>query len=227
MKAIKVLLFGGTFNPIHNGHLLIAQHVMEKLNFDKVIFIPSARPALKNIKIEFIQRITMVRMAISGNEYFEVSDIENHIDGPSYTIETIKHIRELGMFGVGEYDFHWFIGADNLEDLKSWYKIDKLVEEYFFVLGIPDNKRKYYSNMGISSKKTPDHRKWFKTLPQCKDDSFYEKMNENTTAVSIPQIDIRSTIIRDNIAKGLSIKYMVPSMVERYINNYGLYTTTQ
>lgn len=227
---IKVLLFGGTFNPIHHGHLILAQHVIGELNFAKTVFIPSARPALKDIDISFGQRVTMTTLAITGNMDFKISEIENEIDGTSYTLETIRRIKKSEMFDIGEYEFYWLIGPDNLESLKDWYKIDELVEECSFVLGVWDgdkDSKPFIPLSALFSKEVPDHCRWFRSMPQFKDYPFYEKLDKNMTVVSIPNIDIRSTIIRDKVAKGQSIKYLTPLMVERYINNYGLYKITK
>ena len=233
--SLKVLLFGGTFNPIHYGHLLLAQHVRETLDFDEVVFIPSAIPTLKNINVSFAHRYSMVRLAIGENSFFTLSDVENQIDGPSYTIETVRHIKKLDTFDMfKEYgqdiDPYWLIGPDNLEDLKNWHKVDELVEECSFVLGIWDGDKDikpFFPRSSLFSKEIPDHCRWFRALPDFKDHPFYEKLDEKMLVVPIPNIEIRSTAIRKKVSEGLSIKYMVPPVVERYIQNYGLYTATE
>ena len=127
----KVLLFGGTFNPIHNGHLAIAQEAVERLSFNKVIFIPSSIPPHKKSSLSFSHRLKMVKLAISENKCFESSDIESKREGLSYTIDTIRYFkRELGE----NTKIYWMIGTDTIGELKNWYKIEELMKECQFVV---------------------------------------------------------------------------------------------
>lgn len=118
-------LFCGTFNPIHNAHLRMAGFVLAEFGFERVIFIPSAVPPHKGTDIEPHHRLEMVKLAVEGNERFEVSDIEFRMSGKSYTYNTIL---ALG----GKYNF--LIGTDAFEKIESWYEIDKLKKLLKFIV---------------------------------------------------------------------------------------------
>ncbi len=151
----------------------------------------------------------MVALAVHGETDFFYDGHEVKKETPSYTLETIKYIQET--YNIKKPK--WLIGPDNLEDLKKWHKPDELVEECTFVIGGP-KELGYQLTCGIHPSK------WY-SLPQFKDFPFYSKMEIIT--VVIPTIEIRSTIIRERMKKGLSIRNMVPDEVEKYIRANGLY----
>jgi len=191
----KVLLFGGTFNPIHNGHLQIAQEAVERLNFNKVIFIPSSIPPHKESSLLFSYRLKMIELAIDGVKYFEISDIEAKREGLSYTIDTFRYFkRELGE----NTKIYWMIGTDTIEELKDWYKIKELIKECQFVIA----ERNRYKHIDV--KYSPI-------------DYFTPLWN--------PVLDISSTEIREKVKtkKRNTIKYLVPESVEKYIYDNKLY----
>ena len=113
---MKICLFGGTFNPPHIGHLLIAQTVCEEENFDKIIFIPANKPPHKSNVASVQHRLAMLEIAISGNPKFSISDIEIMRGGISYSIETIKKIKKENI----DYDLYYLIGSDSLLEFSSW-----------------------------------------------------------------------------------------------------------
>ncbi len=125
MKRVNRLgIFGGTFNPIHMGHTLIAQSAREKIGLQKVIFIPSARPPHKTEFLEYTHRFEMTRLAVKGEHGFEVSDIEARLDGLSYTVNTLERFKSD--FGISE--LYLIIGADSLLDFPRWHRPDRIVE---------------------------------------------------------------------------------------------------
>jgi len=130
MKRIGIL--GGTFNPIHIGHLTIAQMVREQMKLDKVLFIPSNLPPHKSGKyvVSAKDRYHMVRLAIRGNPHFEISDFEINKKGKSYSIETVSYIRDL--FGRGTKIF-FIIGSDLLSTLHTWRRINEIERIVSFV----------------------------------------------------------------------------------------------
>ena len=130
MKRIGIL--GGTFNPIHIGHLTIAQMVREQMKLDKVLFIPSNLPPHKNGKyvVSAQDRYHMVRLAIQGNSYFEISDFEINKKGKSYSIETVSYFHDL--FGRGT-KFFFIIGSDLLPTLHTWRRINEIERIVSFV----------------------------------------------------------------------------------------------
>ena len=131
MKKIGIL--GGTFNPIHIGHLALAQTVCDRLELDKVIFVPSHYPPHKSRKpvLAARHRLQMVRLATAGNKKFETSDFEIKQGGKSYSIDTLVHFK-------GKYPaktkFYFLIGSDMVAGLKNWRKINKLVKVTSFVV---------------------------------------------------------------------------------------------
>lgn len=129
---MKICIFPGTFNPIHNAHIRMAEVVCEKYKFDKIIFIPSYLPPHKEIDKDLTaHRFNMVKLAIEGNEKFEASGIEYQSEGKSYSLITVKKIIE-------QYDIkgrlNFIIGADAFVNLNNWYKADELKELVHFIV---------------------------------------------------------------------------------------------
>ena len=207
----RVLLFGGTFSPTHNGHLIIAQEAVEQLRLDEVIFIPSASPPHKEDVLNYTHRLKMAHFATRDIDYFRVSDIESKIEGPNYTINTVKHFREK----LGEdTEILWLINDGDISQLKNWYKIKELLQECTFLIEqryeIEDFWKYLENNIrgkGLTDKPSSDH--------------FYVLCNE--------RIDILSTNIRMRIRKELkyAVKFLVPQKVEEYIYDNRLYLNKQ
>lgn len=135
----KVGILGGTFNPPHSGHLIIAEQVRSQLDLEEVLFLPSAKPPHKKEKktIAAEHRLAMLKKAIKGNAGFSIEDIEVKRGGKSYTYNTIVQLQEAHP----DVDYYFIIGADMVEDLKNWYKIDELLQRVQFVAV----NRPYYS----------------------------------------------------------------------------------
>lgn len=130
--CMNICIFPGTFNPIHNGHLKMAEFALEKYKFDKIIFIPSYLPPHKEISSELAQhRFKMVELATASNTRFEVSDIEYKSDSKSYSIITVKKIIE--QFGI-KNRLNFIIGTDTLENLNTWHKAEELKELVHFIV---------------------------------------------------------------------------------------------
>ncbi len=193
---MKIGIFGGTFNPPHIGHLIVAEYIREEAKLDKVIFIPCSTPPHKQDK-NYLSRIAspehrfeMVKIAIKGNPYFEVSDIEIKRGGISYTIDTINQLIEK----FKNDEFYLLIGADQFKEFHTWrspYEIVKKVKLIVF------NRPNYI-------------------IP----DTEFSKFAE---FITVPNIEISASSIRKRIKDGKSIKYLVPDEVEKYIYANGLY----
>jgi nicotinate-nucleotide adenylyltransferase len=183
---MKIGLYGGTFDPVHHGHLILARHAAETLCLDRVIFIPNAISPHKQHReaAPADLRLAMVRTAIAAEPRMEVDDIELRRTGPSFTIDTVTALKQAH----GQADFCYFIGADNLRDLNTWHRIDDLMRLVDFVV------------LGRGSEYPPDG---FTTLDR--------------------RIDISATEIRDRIANGRSIRYLVPESVRVFIESHQLY----
>lgn len=210
-KENRILLFGGTFNPIHNGHLIMAQEAVESLSFNEVIFIPSATPPHKKDVLSVYHRLKMTRLATEGVDYFKVSDIEEKREGPSYTYDTIMYFREKNP----DSTIYWLIGTDTISELKTWYKIKELVNECRFVI-VERNPYKFYKgkskdlfNFVVEESKT------------FLDQDFTEHFIPLTNSV----IEISSTDIRRRVAQKekYAVKFLIPEKVDQYIYDNHLY----
>ena len=120
----KIGIFGGRFDPVHMGHLILAQDVQEALKLDKVIFLVSYHPPHRNTVAPFEARYKMVKLAVQGNPYFEASDFEKKLNLPkAYTVEVLKKLKELE-----KAEFYFIMGADQFNSLESWYHPEELVQ---------------------------------------------------------------------------------------------------
>ena len=209
-KYTNILLFGGTFDPIHNGHLIMAQEAYKRLDIDKVIFIPSAFPPHKDNHIDFAHRFEMTKLAIEGIGYFEVSDIESKKDEPSYTINTVRHFFKEPIVNEEHTCLRWLIGSDTIPELKNWYKINELINECHFV--IAERKTSQKENHVILCKKA------LKDIGIEKD-----YFTLHFTFFPNPIIEISSIMIREKIKNDNPIKFLVPEKVEKYIYDNELY----
>lgn len=202
--ADRVGLFGGTFDPIHIGHLISARAVAERLGLDQLILIPSAKPPHKHAEVvaEAADRLEMVRLAIADEQAFELSDCEIRRAGPSYTIETVRHFRDrLGT----EVELYWIIGADSLAELSIWRRITELAELCQIVTAC---------RCGFES---PD----LSPLTGLLDPQQIKRLEAGL--LSTPLIDISATQIRRRVSERLSIRWLVPPAVAKYIEQHGLY----
>lgn len=194
---MKVAIFGGTFNPIHIGHLIMAQYVKNFSEVDKVIFVPNGVPPHKNIDIALPEdRFEMVRLSIEDNPDFEISDFEIKNKGPSWTINTLNY------FATSCEKVYFILGSDNLFEIKKWYRAEEILKK-FPIIVLPRERdttliRRQIEEFGIQ---------------------FAAKM----VLIDMPIIDISSTEIRRLIRENKSIRYMVHPKVEEYIIRKGLY----
>ena len=122
---MKIGLYGGTFDPIHSAHLLIAQFIQEDLNLEKIIFIPSGTPPHKEVFLPPEQRLEMVQLALANNPDFDVSMIESKNPDVSYSVDTISKLNEE--FNLPKDDLIWIIGSDNFVDFDKWKEPDKIL----------------------------------------------------------------------------------------------------
>lgn len=194
---MKLCVFQGTFNPIHNAHLRLAKFVKNNFGYDKILFIPAFKPPHKNFDEIFSNhRLEMTKLAIQGIEGLDVSDIEFQRDGISYTYLTILDLYKSYHID-GKIGF--IIGTDAFEQLPTWYETDKLKELVEFVLFKRcDNVNK--NSLALLSKKG-------------------YKFN----MVDLSFLDISSTMIRENLKSGKSVKELVPNKVLEYIGKNELY----
>lgn len=190
-------LYGGTFDPVHNAHLELAQVAYNYGKLDKVIFVPAGVPPHKHkVYANAIHRYNMLMLAIRGINYFEISKYElEKIEEPSYTVNTIKHFKQIYPFAK----ICLVLGYDTFLDITNWYHSDEVI----------DNVDKFL----VASRTMSNDEK--REVPQ--------KLLEKTVFLPFPPKDLSSHEIRELIKNGCPITGLVPPEVERYINENGLY----
>ena len=198
---MKIGIMGGTFDPIHLGHLATAESVREIFALDEILFIPAARPPHKLTRhvTDEIHRLAMTNLATRSNKFFRVSDIELKRTGLSYTLDTMDALHK--QFGATT-ELFFIIGADSLADLSKWHEAKKLVERSHFIATTR-------SGVDVDFSATEKF--------------FGAAASEHIHRVTTPAIEISSTEIRERVKSGRSIKYLVPEAVEEYILREELY----
>lgn len=195
----RIGILGGTFDPIHLGHLILAEQAWELLELEKVLFIPAADPPHKAGKpiLESEHRYEMVRLAVQGNDHFECSRGEMDRPGPSYTVDTLEQLHaDL----PGDTQLYLIVGADEAQNLMKWRNPYAIKEFATIVVA---------NRPGLTARHVID------SLPS--------DFSAGIIALEIPGVDISSTSIREQVTVGRTVKYLVPDAVENYIRNNGLY----
>lgn len=210
-------ILGGTFNPVHLGHLRAGEEVREILGLDKIYFVPAAIPPHKDSSevSSSSHRLKMVEAAISGNPFFGVSDFELEHDGPSYTIDTLRYFSSE--FAGSE--LYFILGTDLFSEIDTWNECEKLFEvSNFALITRPGFSDDLFSILPLALK---DDFRYHKK--ENKVTSYLHKSSTILALVEIEGIEVSSTRIRDLISGGKSVKYLVPDTVESYILNNELY----
>ena len=192
---MKLCLFGGTFDPPHLGHLVIAEFVKESEGFDIILFVPAPNPPHKGKNISPIKdRLEMLRLAIMENAYFRLSDLEIERGGTSYTNETIIEAKEK--FNLSSKDTYLLIGSDSLINFHKWKNYKTILKECKVIVA---------------------------SRPGFRESRIDEKILSQISFSDIPKIEISSSQIRKRIKKGFTVRYMLSNQVMNYINKTGLY----
>ncbi len=203
----RIGLYGGSFDPIHFGHLISARAIGEQLGLSRIILIPARQPPHKDSLVcDGLHRMAMTRLAVEGDPFFEVSDIEMYRDGPSYTFDTIVAFRsEFG--GENVPDVFCMIGADSLPELPTWHRVAEMVCLATIVTAVrpgwhPPDIDVLANAVGLDAAK--------QLLSNC---------------CSTPPIAISSTDIRHRLENDQSVRYLLPETVISYIRGHSLYKT--
>jgi len=215
----KIALFGGTFNPVHYGHLRLAEEVREGLEFEKVVFVPAAIPPHKggSDTIAAEKRLEMTGLAIKGNPGFEVSDIEVRRGGPSYTVETLRKFHADGHGGDKDISISLIIGADSFNDITTWCEYEEILTLASLIV--------------VERPHTPV-KKIAEVLPESiarkfrydsETEAYISGYKTSITYLSATLMAISSSEIRQRVMEGLSIRYLLPPAVARYIIDNNLY----
>ncbi len=193
--------FGGAFNPIHSGHLMLAEFIRDEFGLEKVIFIPAGKPPHKREEeMESpLHRYNMVKTATDDNPFFETSDIELNRRGFTYTADTLE---ELTQRNDGKRLF-FICGADSIIQLPTWHNIGKIFK---------------YADLIVAGRHHVDNKDITNLVQRLR-----KEYGAGILFSDAPLIEISSTVIRERINRGQSIRYMVPRGVESYIYQHGLY----
>lgn len=194
---MRIGIMGGTFSPIHNAHLLIAEMAREEYKLDRIIFMTGGNPPHKEASVSSQHRFNMTHIAISGNSAFIDDDFEITRKEKSYTVHTLEYLTEK----YPEDDLFFIIGEDSLEDLPKWYEPQRILS-MATLLVFPRKSRKTL----------------IETL-----DIMRKKFDGNILPIDAPVIELSSTEIRERIHSGKTVRYMLPDGVLDYIKKNNLY----
>ncbi|MBZ0269303.1 nicotinate-nucleotide adenylyltransferase [bacterium] len=191
--SLRLGIFGGTFDPIHLGHMILAELARYLLRLDRVLFVPARIPPHKGeVPTAPEHRIRMAHLAVEGNPHFAVSDLELRREGPSYTVDTLRELRRESP----DAKHYLLMGADSARDLESWKDHDVLLEDSTVVV---------LDRHGVEAS------------------SLSPEISRRTTQLATPRLEISSSEIRRLVRDGGPIRYLVTEGVESYIRSEGLY----
>ena len=203
MAKKKVGIMGGTFNPIHNGHLILGQTAYEQFGLDEVLFMPNKKPYYKKLSknVTDEQRCDMVKLAIENNDAFTFSDIEVTREGVTYTVETLRILTQQNP----DHEYYFIMGADSLFHFDSWKEAGEIVKMATLLVATRD------------SMATFDIESQMEYLQSEFEDARIE-------CLFSPSLEISSNQLRKRCREGKSIRYLVPDKVAFYIEDHDLYT---
>ena len=196
-RRLRLGVMGGTFDPIHHGHLVAASEVQARFALDEVVFVPTGEPWQKAGKqvSQAEDRYLMTTIATASNPRFSVSRVDIERPGPTYTVDTLRDMRQVR---PGAMDLFFITGADALSQILTWKGVDELFDLAQFV--------------GVSRPGVPLGESDITHLPE-----------DKVTLLEVPALSISSTACRDRVAQGLPIWYLVPDGIVQYIAKRGLY----
>ncbi|MCI8570818.1 MAG: nicotinate-nucleotide adenylyltransferase [Lachnospiraceae bacterium] len=197
----KVGIMGGTFNPVHNGHLILAENAREAFSLDEILFIPSGNSYMKDTSSILAGgvRARMIELALEGNPYFSLSWIDLKREGPTYTCDTLAQLKERNP----EDQYYFIMGADNLLTMESWKNPGFILENCMIIAAVRGNGTESRIERAAGY--------------------LQEKYNAHISILPARYIDISSSEIRQRLKEHKSVRYMLPGNVLRYIDEKGLY----
>jgi nicotinate-nucleotide adenylyltransferase len=200
---MRVGIFGGTFDPVHTAHLLLAEQSREQGRLDEVWYVPAAHPPHKDepALTRFEQRVEMLALAVAGNRAFRIEELEKERPGPSYTADTLAELRRRHP----SHEFLLIVGSDTLVDLPHWYQPLRVLEQ----AGLLVVTRPGTAVLTVEELRHQLHAP--------------EELLVRLEVVEMPQIDISSRDLRRRAAAGRSLRYFLPRAVECYIHDKKLY----
>ena len=200
---MNIGVMGGTFDPVHIGHLAVAEEARARLNMAEILFVPAGQPWLKaDTYISPAEhRINMLRLAIADKPYFKLSTMEIERAGASYAVDTAAELK--GQLDAAD-ELFFILGWDSLTELPQWREPQRLIEICHLVVAL----RPGYP--------APDLKKLEVAIPG---------ISQRALILDKPEVDISASEIRERVARGLSIRHLVPQPVNRYIKKHKLYIT--
>ncbi|MGC8797254.1 MAG: nicotinate-nucleotide adenylyltransferase [candidate division WOR-3 bacterium] len=191
---MRLGIFGGSFDPVHFGHLLVAEDVLQKMRLDRLLFVPAFHPPHRPAPIaNYKHRVTMLRLAVGNKEKFGISLIEESYTGPSYTVNTLRRLRTVAPGAR----FYLIVGYDQYRRIHTWHQPARLTRLARLVI---------VSRPGVSKPPLfPGHNR------------------HRVRFLNVIPVGISSRLIRQRLARGMSIRYLVPETVARYIYRHQLY----
>ncbi|HVA68399.1 MAG TPA: nicotinate-nucleotide adenylyltransferase [Candidatus Binataceae bacterium] len=211
---MRIGLFGGSFNPIHFGHLRSAEEVREALGLDIVYFVPAASPPHKEEGglAPAEHRLNMVRLATKGNRHFMVSDAEMRRPGRSYTVDTVRHflatLRDRGAL-------YLLMGADAFGDLETWKDCDEIVRLASLAVHTRVGEDGTITNVALVARRRFGYTQ--------NDGILVNPSGQTLSFIPTPAIYISATLLREKLRQGLSVRYLIPNEVLDYIARHGIY----
>ncbi len=201
-KIKKTGIMGGTFNPVHNAHLILAEQAYEQFGLDRIIFIPSGTPAYKNLDsvIDASHRYEMTRLAIEDNEKFDISDIDIRREGNTYTVDTLQVLKDE----MPDSELYFILGGDSLFQFENWRSPEKILSMCHIIAACRDSHNAEQM--------------------QLKADELNARYGSDIKLLNTPLIDISSSALREMAAQGRSIRYYTTDKVFRYIKENKLYS---
>ncbi len=220
----QVAILGGTFDPVHVGHLIVAQTALSQLGLDRVIWVPARHPPHKE-SLAYEHRRSMVEKAIAGNSAFTISPLEIEPAKPDYAIATLAYLQTV----YPNQQWHWIIGLDSFRTLPLWYCRERLIPSCQWLVAPRFVPVADTTTFSVSDRS--DSRR--KQQPTASDSSICQQVVRQLASQNIlirwqllqmPTIGISSSLIRQNCRNGRSIRYLVPDKVRAYIRTHNLYT---
>src|SRR5512133_2082223 len=204
-------LFGGTFDPIHIGHLRCAEEMIEIFDLNRIIFVPASRPPhkLTGAITPFYHREQMIRLAIEGNPAFSFSDVENRRGGTSYSVETVEYL--LDKYRLENLDLYFILGQDAFHAIRTWKDWERLLTICNFAV----MTRPGYANHGLATIITEEYASRFTYDESIR--GFRGPMGHTIYFREVTFLDISSSNIRQRAKEGKSVNYLVPDAVRHYV----------
>ena len=216
---MRIALLGGTFNPVHYGHLRLAEEVREALGLGLVLFVPAAVPPHKGggEARTAEDRLEMTRLATADNPFFEVSEMEIRRGGPSYTVQTLRQLLEQGYGAERDLSLSLVMGADSFNDITTWCEYEEILKlASIVVVERPHTPVKKVAEV------LPDRlARWYRY--DGSEDRYVNDYGRTITYLTTTLMDISSSEIRERVREGLSIRYLLPPAVAEYIMKKELY----